>query len=168
MPQDVRDAVRATSGEHPPLPTFHNAPGPLFRRGRQIHDALWLRYIGPRLRPLQYAVLTALELEPGIDQQTLGERIALDKSTIGDMIGRLTKRSLINAGDDPTDARRKVLHITEEGQELLYEIAPLAERIGHEMFEPLAPAERDQLLELLNKVVYSFEAASREPDRDGK
>ena len=136
------------------LPDFHTAPGHLFRRGRQLHDALWLVHVSDELTPLQYAVLTALELEPNIDQRTLGERIALDKSTVGDIVNRMYGRNLIARNTHPKDSRRNLLSLTEEGRAVLHQAAPGVERIGEEIFSALTADERDELLRLLNKLLY--------------
>ena len=52
----------------------------------------------------QFAVLNALFLEPNIDQRTLGDRVALDRSTVAEIVARLTARKLIlwnrSASDD--------------------------------------------------------------------
>lgn len=138
----------------PEIPEFRNAPGHLARRALQLHNALWLQHVGETLTPLQYGVLTALEMEPGIDQRTLGERIALDKSTIADMVARLTRRGLVSRSGDADDGRRKILRLTEEGRAVLYEVAPAVFTIGAEMLSPLAVEDREELLRLLRCLVY--------------
>jgi DNA-binding MarR family transcriptional regulator len=137
------------------LPDFHSAPGHLFRRGRQLHDALWLMHVDDTLTPLQYAVLTALELEPGIDQRTLGDRIALDKSTIGDLLARLGNRGLIERRSDDRDGRRRLLEVTDAGREVLYRAAPGVAMIGELMLGVLDEKERKELVRLMDKIVYS-------------
>jgi DNA-binding MarR family transcriptional regulator len=138
----------------PEIPEFRNAPGHLARRALQLHNALWLKHVGETLTPLQYAVLTALELEPGIDQRTLGQRVALDKSTIADMVARLSRRGLIARSSDAADARRKLLRLTDDGRALLYEVAPAVFTIGSEMLSPLSPPEREEFLRLLRCLVF--------------
>jgi DNA-binding MarR family transcriptional regulator len=140
------------------LPDFHTAPGHLFRRGRQLHDALWLIHVDDTLTPLQYAVLTALELEPGIDQRTLGDRIALDKSTIGDLLARLGNRGLIKRRSDDRDGRRRLLEVTDEGREVLYCAAPGVAKIGELMLSVLDEKERKDLMRLMDKIVYSADS----------
>jgi DNA-binding MarR family transcriptional regulator len=153
------------------LPDFHQAPGHLFRRARQFHDALWLSYVSSSLTPLQYAVLTALELDPGIDQRTLGERIAQDKSTVADLTARLAKRGYLLRSTDRTDRRRIVLTLTRQGRSALYEAAPRVAEIGQEMLSTLSADEGRELIRLLDKLVYSrraLEASGRTlPDQLG-
>jgi DNA-binding MarR family transcriptional regulator len=110
--------------------------------------------IHEHLTPLQYAVLTALELEPNIDQRTLGERIALDKSTIGDLLARLSNRGLIKRRSDENDGRRRLLEVTEEGRKILYRVAPAVSTIGGQLLDDLTPNERVELIRLLDKLVY--------------
>jgi MarR family transcriptional regulator, temperature-dependent positive regulator of motility len=153
---EAADRPRVTSTTTPTeLPDFHHAPGHLFRRARQFHDALWLLQVSTSLTPLQYAVLTALELDPGIDQRTLGERIALDKSTIADLTARLAKRDFIVRSTDPKDRRRVVLTLTRAGRSALYVAAPKVAMIGREMLAALTADEGRELIRLLDKLVYS-------------
>jgi DNA-binding MarR family transcriptional regulator len=148
------------------LPDFHQAPGHLFRRARQFHDALWLTHVSSSLTPLQYAVLTALELDPGIDQRTLGERIAQDKSTVADLAARLANRGYVVRSTDRSDRRRIVLTLTRRGRSTLYEAAPRVAEIGQEMLSTLSADEGRELIRLLDKLVYSrqaLEASGRTP-----
>ncbi|MCZ9339106.1 MarR family transcriptional regulator, partial [Streptomyces sp. TRM76130] len=63
----------------------------------------------------QFAVLNALVAEPGLDQRTVGERVGLDRSTIAEVISRLSRRGLIDKVRDPQDGRRALLRPTDEG-----------------------------------------------------
>jgi DNA-binding MarR family transcriptional regulator len=146
-----RDPSPVTAQE---LPNFH-APGHLFRRARQFHDALWLLQVSSTLTPLQYAVLTALEFDPGIDQRTLGERVALDKSTIADLTVRLAKREYVIRSMDPNDRRRVLLTLTRTGRAVLRSAAPNVALISQEMLSTLTPEEGQELIRLLDKLVYS-------------
>lgn len=137
------------------LPDFHHYPGHLFRRARQVHDALWASTVSSSLTPLQYAVLTALELAPGIDQRTLGQTIALDKSTVADLTARLANRGFLIRSADVRDRRRTVLTLTGDGRAALYEVAPRVRTIGVEMLSTLTEREAHELMRLLNKFVYS-------------
>ena len=167
MSASEKSTVNGTASTAPAnLPDFHTAPGHLFRRGRQLHDALWLVHVSDELTPLQYAVLTALALEPDIDQRTLGERIALDKSTVGDIVNRMYGRGLIARQTSPQDSRRNLLSLTDSGRSVLNEAAPGVERIGAEIFSALTTDERDELLRLMNKLLYSHTNGRAESDRN--
>jgi DNA-binding MarR family transcriptional regulator len=137
------------------LPDFHHAPGHLFRRARQVHDALWAASVSASMTPLQYAVLTALEMEPGIDQRRLGQIVALDKSTVGDLVVRLAKRGFLIRSADLRDRRRTVLTLTREGRAALHVTVPRVQALGNAMLSVLTVAEAHELLRLLDKFVYS-------------
>ena len=65
-------------------------PGHLIRRLQQISFALFLDQAKEfDITPVQYAALVAINNHPGIDQTALCNIIAFDRSTIGDVMGRL-------------------------------------------------------------------------------
>jgi DNA-binding MarR family transcriptional regulator len=133
-----------------------------------LHDGLWALLVSDsdNLTPLQYALMTALELEPNIDQRTLGDRVALDKSTVGDLLARMSAKGLVRRHNDENDGRRRLLELTEEGRDVLYAIAPAVNKIGRRMLEALDPDERTELMRLLDKVVYSPAAVALTPGVD--
>ena len=78
----------------PTLPLLHE-PGHLMRRAHQwavfhFHDTH-----GRHVTPVQYAILRALQDQPGIDQVTLAQRVALDTSTTADIAARLETKGWI-------------------------------------------------------------------------
>jgi MarR family transcriptional regulator, temperature-dependent positive regulator of motility len=153
----ARTAPRSSDTTEPvdALTQLHFAPGHLFRRARQFHDALWLELIGSELTPLQFAALTALSAEPGLNQRELGERIALDKSTLGDIVSRLVRRGYVKRQPDPRDGRSRAITVTAAGSRALNRARPAVAQIGRTMLSCLDAEERCQLTDLLAKVVFS-------------
>jgi DNA-binding MarR family transcriptional regulator len=109
--------------------------------------------VGPDLTSVQFAMLVALEAEPGIDQRTLGERISLDTSSLGEVCGRLVARGLIARERDPADGRRKVLRLTPAGRRALREATPRVYEVGRRLLEPFAPGDKADLMRLLTRLV---------------
>lgn len=142
------------------LAGLESAPGHLIRRARQFHDALWVQEVGERLTPLQFAALTALDAEPELNQRELGERIALDKSTLGDLVGRLGRHGYLTRRRDPADARSQLIMITAEGKRALKAARPAVVRIGQQMLSCLDDAEQREFMRLLGKLVFSDVALS--------
>src|SRR5437588_291852 len=64
-------------------------PGHLIRRAQQVHTTIWAEVVGTELTSVQFAILFALETTPGLDQRSLGERIAVDPSTLAEICRRL-------------------------------------------------------------------------------
>ena len=86
-------------------------PGHLARRLQQAHHLLWNAMVSEEITSPQFAVLNALIAEPGLDQRGVGERVRLDRSTVADVVGRLTRRDLLDKVRDPQDGRRALLRL---------------------------------------------------------
>src|SRR6266852_8957784 len=78
------------------LSDVYVAPGHLIRRSQQIGVAIFFEeFEGYDVTPIQYAALIAIRDRPGIDQRTLADQIAIDRSTIGTVLKTLEERGLI-------------------------------------------------------------------------
>ncbi|MHA6804995.1 MarR family winged helix-turn-helix transcriptional regulator [Salinifilum ghardaiensis] len=120
------------------------------RRALQEHAADWQARLS--LTKPQYAVLTAIHANPGIEQTALGQRAAIDKATLASLLVRLESRGLVRRAVDDEDRRRRLLELTEQGERELRAAAPVADAIDAEMLRRLAPEERGELLRLLGKL----------------
>src|ERR1700685_1735979 len=75
---------------------FLEMPGHLIRRLHQISFALFVDQAKAfDITPVQYAAIAAINNHPGIDQTALSNIIAFDRTTIGDVVGRLEKKKLV-------------------------------------------------------------------------
>jgi DNA-binding MarR family transcriptional regulator len=92
----------------------------------------------------------ALQDQPGIDQVTLAQRVALDTSTTADIAARLETKGWIVRHILPR--RQRSLHLTDEGTALLAEMLPRVEAMYARILEPLSPTEQAELLRLLGKL----------------
>ncbi|WP_309069155.1 MarR family transcriptional regulator, partial [Microbacterium sp.] len=101
--------------------------GHLLRRAQQMHLAAWQRDVSRDVTSVQYAVLTVLERLPGSSQATLGAELDLDRSTIADLVARMTRRGLIERASDASDRRRNVLKLTAAGRATVAELRPRVE-----------------------------------------
>ena len=70
-------------------------PGFLIRRLNQIHYALFSEECKEHnITPVQFGILTALSLKPGLDQTEIGTEIGLDRTTTADVLKRLEEKNL--------------------------------------------------------------------------
>jgi DNA-binding MarR family transcriptional regulator len=129
------------------------APGHLIRRAQQLHTAIWAAVVDTGLTGVQFAVLAALEVEPGLDQRTLGERISLDTSSLAEVCRRLVARGLVERRRDPADSRRNLLRVTPGGADLLARTAPQVDEVGRRLVEHLEPGEQHEVIALLAKLI---------------
>ncbi|MEZ3179488.1 MarR family transcriptional regulator [Streptomyces pimonensis] len=131
---------------------LHNYIGHLIRRAEQVHTALWFRHVSREITSQQFAVLNALRREPGIDQRTLADRTSLDRSTVNQMVRRLTEQHYVSQVRDETDRRRTLLELTDEGAELLDALIPSAERVNEQLLMSLSESERPLATGVLRKI----------------
>ncbi len=97
-------------------------PGHLARRFQQIAVAVFhaeVEAAGYDLTPVQYAALTTVGMQPGIDQATLAGLIAYDRTTITGVVDRLAQKGLLVRQASRTDRRAHALRITNEGRRTL-------------------------------------------------
>lgn len=132
---------------------FANAPGHLIRRAHQTSVALFMAESRHDITQVQFALLNALIQTPGCDQATLAQRVALDPATSGAVIGRLESRGWVRRDRDAADKRRRLLWITDAGQQVVAALkAPIAQSQAR-LLAPLTDAESAQLMHLLRKLV---------------
>jgi DNA-binding MarR family transcriptional regulator len=148
------------------MDAVYTKPGYLFRRMQQIAVAIFVEECRAHdLTPVQYAALVAIRTHPGIDATRLSAVIAFDRSTLGNVIGRLQAKQYIERKPSPEDKRIKLLYLTKAGTALLRDIMPSVDRAQARMLQPLKPADRKTLLALLTQLVDLNNEASRVPLR---
>lgn len=135
-------------------------PGHLLRRSLQAMNLLWAQEVSRTITSPQFAALNALLREPEIDQRTLGRRISLDRSTMADVVARLTARGLIRSERHSRDGRRKTLGLTARGELVLKQLIPRTHEMTDRLVAALNQRERTELLRLLTLVVRSGEGAA--------
>ena len=132
-------------------------PGHLMRRAVQVMNQLWDEEVSHVITSPQFAALNALYSEPNLDQRTLGVRISLDRSTMAEVVARLSDRGLIQAARDTRDGRRKTIALTPGGLRTVRQLIPRTHAMTARLVGPLDPRQRDELLTLLTKVVKANE-----------
>jgi len=141
-------------------------PGHLIRRLHQISFALFLDQAKTfDVTPVQYAALVAINRHPGIDQTTLCNIIAFDRTTIGGVVGRLQRKKLITRANGAHDRRTKALHITAAGRRLIRDIEPAVLATQRLILKPLKARERTAFKQMLKHLVHLNNAHSRAPWR---
>jgi DNA-binding MarR family transcriptional regulator len=130
-----------------------DSTGHLLRRAVQYYAALWANTVTAGLTSPQFAVLALLHSADGLDQRTIAEGAALDKSTCGDLVDRLGRRGLVEAGTDPGNRRRKIVRITEAGRQRLADAAAQQHDVHRAALAELSETERAELNRLLLKML---------------
>ncbi len=144
------------------------APGHLARRFQQIAVAVFHAEVGAAggdLTPVQFAALTKIAAEPGLDQATLAGLIAYDRTTIGGVVDRLVEKGFVAREISAKDRRARELRITKAGRDMLKRIAPAVEETQRILLSGLSEKEAAQFMKLLNKAIAALNDLSRAPLR---
>jgi MarR family transcriptional regulator, temperature-dependent positive regulator of motility len=144
----VRAAARSAKA-------LYDEPGHLIRRAHQLAVSSFHETHGRDVTPVQYAVLRALQNEPGIDQVTLAQRVALDTSTTADIATRLESKGWVERM--LLARRQRSLHLTAEGEAILSAMLPRVEPMYQLLLQGLSPEEQAELVRLLRKFVHLCE-----------
>jgi MarR family transcriptional regulator, lower aerobic nicotinate degradation pathway regulator len=104
-------------------------------------------------RGYHYRLLAALQEFGPASQASLGRRTAMDRSDVAAAVTELAGRGLAVRAPDPADRRRNVINITPAGTAHLRRLDGLLAGVQDELLAPLSPAERQQLVRLLSRIL---------------
>ena len=104
-------------------------------------------------RGYHYRLLAALAEFGPASQASLGRRTGMDRSDVAAAVNELAVRGLTQRAPDPADRRRNVISITPAGTAHLRRLDELLAGVQDELLAPLSPAERQQLIRLLNRIL---------------
>ncbi|MBO9650337.1 MAG: MarR family transcriptional regulator [Variovorax sp.] len=143
--------------------SLNDQPGHLIRRAHQISVSVFYETLGREVTPVQYAVMRTLQDNPGIDQVTLAQQVALDTSSTADIAVRLEgkgwiTRKLLARG-------QRELRLTADGEALLERMVPGMQQMQNALLGMLSDSEREAFLQLLSKFVTVNNERSRAPMR---
>ena len=104
-------------------------------------------------RGYHYRLLAALQEFGPASQATLGRRTGMDRSDVVAAVNELVGRGLADRSPGPADGRRNIITITPAGTAHLRRLEELLDDVQNELLAPLSPAERQQLIHLLTRVL---------------
>jgi DNA-binding MarR family transcriptional regulator len=115
---------------------------------RRFHKALEPEGLHPR----HFGVMTMVAAHPGMSQQQLHEKTAIDPSSMVAVIDELEAGGLAERRPDPGDRRTRAIFLTEQGQATLERVRGLAAQLQREFFGVLTAEELRSLHALLRKL----------------
>ena len=148
------------------MTAIYTMPGHLIRRLQQISVSIFaenMKANGIDLTSPQFAALTILGENPGIDQATLAGMIALDRPTIGGVVERLANKGLVERKISDADRRAKRLSLTPEGMAMVRRMHPLVVASQAKILEGLSDQEKHQFTVLAEKITRLHNDQSRAP-----
>jgi DNA-binding MarR family transcriptional regulator len=156
--------LAAVDGESTASPSAHDLPataveGPagsvgftLSSLGHAIAHRFRVTLEPLRLEPREFALLRAVAPAEGASQQAIGERLRIPPSRMVAFIDALEARGLLERRANPDDRRARALYLTDDGRELLAGAFTLASEFERHLCARLSDAEREQLLDALQRV----------------
>ncbi|MFC4068965.1 MarR family winged helix-turn-helix transcriptional regulator [Actinoplanes subglobosus] len=104
------------------------------------------------IAPNHFGLLMHLDRGEGRTQQQLADAVGVHRKVMVGLIDDLERRGLVERRRHPADRRAHALHLTEAARELLPHARDIADRHEDEMLAGLEPAERTQLLAMLQRI----------------
>ncbi|WP_162255157.1 MarR family winged helix-turn-helix transcriptional regulator [Rhizobacter sp. Root1221] len=104
------------------------------------------------LSPARITALSLIAMEDGINQAALAQRLFITGPSVLKIVDSLEAAHLISRVDCADDRRRYALKVTPAGEEKLTEMRGALQRYEAEIASKLSTQERQQLLQLLDKV----------------
>jgi MarR family transcriptional regulator, lower aerobic nicotinate degradation pathway regulator len=123
------------------------------RRAYQRHMAIFAGIMSDLdLTSMQFAALVKLHELKAVSQTELGRLTGMDRATISGVVARLKRRNLVLYKPDPLDKRSRIIALTPAGETLLHDAMQRIGRVTEQTLEPIAPADRDSLRAILQKM----------------
>jgi DNA-binding MarR family transcriptional regulator len=104
------------------------------------------------LEPREFALLRSVAYDEGQSQQSLGDRLQIPRSRMVAIVDELEQRGLLERRTNRDDRRVRHLHLTDPGRQLFQQAFAQALDYEQQVSAPLNPREREQLLDLLERV----------------
>ena len=135
----------------------HRIPNALARRFFQICTAATAAAVADAgLTPLEFAVMAYLNStigEPDIDQSSLAARLGVDRNNTSLLVSSLEEKGLLERRVSDADRRARLVRLTRRGEKLFAKLEPIALAGQHRLLDVLGPAEREQFLDMLVRVI---------------
>ncbi|MFN3558387.1 MAG: MarR family winged helix-turn-helix transcriptional regulator [Brevundimonas sp.] len=136
------------------------SPSHLIHRALQLALDIYAEETGPDgLTQRQFAVLEAVSHKAGLTQTDLVRATGIDRSTLADLVARMTTKGLLDREKSTIDARAKAVRLSAGGEAALEAARPRVEAADKRIMALLPKGKRDGFLELLGELAGEADAA---------
>ena len=137
-----------------------NSPSHLMHRALQLALDIYAEEAGPDgLTQRQFAVLEAASLKAGLTQTELVRLTGIDRSTLADLVARMTAKGLLERERSTLDARAKAVRLSEDGLARLEAARPRVEAADRRIMGLLPKGHRDGFLKHLTELAAAADDA---------
>ena len=146
-----------------------DSPSHLMHRALQLALDIYAEETGAEgLTQRQFAVLEAASLKAGLTQTELVRMTGIDRSTLADLVTRMTAKGLLERERSTLDARAKAVRLSVAGQARLDEARPRVEAADKRIMGLLPKGQRDAFLNQLAELAAAADAAPDAAKAEGK
>jgi DNA-binding MarR family transcriptional regulator len=136
------------------------SPSHLMHRALQLAlDIYAEETAGDGLTQRQFAVLEAVAGKAGLSQTELVKATGIDRSTLADLVARMTTKGLLERERSTLDARAKSVRLSAQGQAALETARPRVEAADRRIMGLLPKGDRDRFLAILSELSAAADAA---------
>jgi DNA-binding MarR family transcriptional regulator len=104
----------------------------------------------------QYAVLTALDEEPGLSNAGLARRSSVTPQTMNQVLRELVQKGWVARHPDPAHARILQADLTPAGRTALRACRLAVDAVEEQMLAPLAPGDIEQFMAALRACIQAL------------
>ncbi|KAK0351202.1 hypothetical protein LTR94_025905, partial [Friedmanniomyces endolithicus] len=115
-----------------------------------------------------FAVLEAVAARSGLTQTDLVKATGIDRSTLADLVARMTTKGLLERERSTLDARAKAVRLSPDGEAALLAARPRVEAADKRIMGLLPKSKRDSFLDLLCSLSDAADAAPEQARADIK
>jgi len=118
-----------------------------------------LRQSGYDATPVQSRTLIYLSCQRnrGVNQRDLEKELRLKPSTVNGIVSRLEEKGLVVRRTSPSDARCRLVSLTEAGQTQADNFRAILDGIGQRYAMCLSAEERETMVKLLTRMIENLE-----------
>src|SRR5262245_14296156 len=104
------------------------------------------------MHPYHYAILLVLDDGSHETQGSIADALGYDRGQLVGLLDELEELGFVERRRDPADRRRHIVRMTPDGKATLRRLRALSRRNEDAFLEPLNEQQRDDLLELLQRL----------------
>ena len=140
--------------------TLADSPSHLMHRVLQLALDIYSEEAGPDgPTQRQFAVMEAVSAKSGLTQTDLVRATGIDRSTLADLVSRMTAKGLLERERSALDARAKAVKLSEAGVAALADARPRVEAADKRIMGLLPKGQRDAFLNQLAELAAAADAA---------
>ena len=101
----------------------------------------------------EWRIIAVLGRRPGLTSKEVAEATEMDKVAVSRAVARLAASKRVATRADRDDARKQLLALTPQGEDVYARIAPIALATEERLLAALNPRDREQLDTLIDRLL---------------